>query len=36
MLPVERLDALLARAQTLQEAMNGDLAPAPFVALSNA
>jgi peptide chain release factor 1 len=34
MLPVERLDAILARAQTLQEEMNGELAPERFVALS--
>ena len=34
MLPVERLDAILARAQTLQEEMNGELPPERFVALS--
>ena len=34
MLPVERLDAILARAETLQEEMNGELAPERFVALS--
>ncbi|MDG1007270.1 MAG: peptide chain release factor 1 [Alphaproteobacteria bacterium] len=34
MLPVERLDAILARAQSLQEEMNGELPPERFVALS--
>ena len=34
MLPVERLDEILARAQTLQEEMNGELPPERFVALS--
>ena len=34
MLPVERLDAILARAQTLQEEMNGELPPERFVELS--
>ena len=34
MLPVERLDAILARAHTLQEEMNGELPPERFVALS--
>lgn len=34
MLPVERLDAILARAEALQEEMNGELPPERFVALS--
>jgi peptide chain release factor 1 len=34
MLPVERLDAILARAETLQEEMNGELPPERFVELS--
>ncbi len=34
MLPVERLDAILARAQALQDEMNGELPPERFVALS--
>ena len=34
MLPVERLDAILARALTLQDEMNGELPPERFVALS--
>ena len=34
MLPVERLDAILARAEALQEEMNGELPPEKFVALS--
>ena len=34
MLPVERLDAILARAKALQEEMNGELPPEKFVALS--
>ena len=34
MLPVERLDAILARAEALQEEMNGELPPEHFVALS--
>ena len=31
MLPVERLDAILARAEALQEEMNGELPPERFV-----
>lgn len=34
MLPVDRLDAILARAEALQEEMNGELPPERFVALS--
>ena len=34
MLPVERLDAILARAEALQEEMNGELPPERFVELS--
>ena len=34
MLPVERLDAILARATALQEEMNGELPPERFVELS--
>ncbi|MDG2495249.1 MAG: peptide chain release factor 1 [Alphaproteobacteria bacterium] len=34
MLPVERLDAILARAQALQDEMNGELPPERFVELS--
>lgn len=34
MLPVERLDAILARADALQEEMNGELPPERFVELS--
>ena len=34
MLPVERLDAILARAEALQEEMNGELRPERFVELS--
>jgi peptide chain release factor 1 len=34
MLPVERLDAILARASALQEEMNGELPPERFVELS--
>ena len=34
MLPVERLDAILARAEILQNEMNGEVAPERFVALS--
>ena len=34
MLPVERLDAILARAETLQDEMNGELPPERFVELS--
>ena len=34
MLPVERLDAILARAETLQNEMNGELPPERFVELS--
>ena len=34
MLPVERLDAIIARAEALQEEMNGELPPERFVALS--
>ena len=34
MLPVERLNAILARAETLQEEMNGELPPERFVELS--
>ena len=34
MLPVERLDAILARAESLQNEMNGELPPERFVALS--
>ena len=34
MLPVDRLDAILARAETLQNEMNGELPPERFVELS--
>ena len=34
MLPVERLDAILARAEAVQEEMNGELPPERFVELS--
>ncbi len=34
MLPEERLDAILARAEILQEKMNGELPPQEFVSLS--
>jgi peptide chain release factor 1 len=34
MLPEDRLDAILARAETLQEKMNGELPPQEFVSLS--
>ena len=34
MLPVERLDAILARAQAIQDEMNGELPPERFVELS--
>lgn len=34
MLPVERLDTILARAQALQDEMNGELPPERFVELS--
>ena len=34
MLPVERLDAILARAAALQDEMNGELPPERFVELS--
>ncbi|NCG11233.1 MAG: peptide chain release factor 1 [Alphaproteobacteria bacterium] len=34
MLPEDRLDAILQRAETLQEKMNGELPPQEFVALS--
>ena len=34
MLPVERLDAILARAEALQEEMNGELPPERFVELA--
>ncbi len=34
MLPENRLDAILARAETLQEKMNGELPPQEFVSLS--
>lgn len=34
MLPVERLDAILVRAEALQEEMNGELPPERFVELS--
>ena len=34
MLPVERLDAILARAESLQDEMNGELPPERFVELS--
>ena len=34
MLPVKRLDAILARAEALQEEMNGELPPERFVELS--
>ncbi len=34
MLPVERLDAILKRAEALQEEMNGELPPERFVELS--
>jgi len=34
MLPVERLDAILARSESLQEEMNGELPPERFVELS--
>ncbi len=34
MLPEDRLDAILARAEILQEKMNGELPPQEFVSLS--
>ena len=34
MLPVERLDAILARAEAVQEEMNGELPPERFIELS--
>ena len=34
MLPEDRLDAILQRAETLQEKMNGELSPQEFVSLS--
>ena len=34
MLPVERLDAIIARAEALQEEMNAELPPERFVELS--
>lgn len=34
MLPEDRLDAILARAETMQEKMNGELPPQEFVSLS--
>ena len=34
MLPEDRLDAILQRAETLQEKMNGELPPQEFVSLS--
>ena len=34
MLPEDRLDAILARAEILQEKMNGELPPQEFVSLT--